>query len=255
VGVTKSASQNIEGLFRNAPGPAPWYVRPGSPNVHGFEWQQTSAMIPKTGKTLLVGSAGVVAVIGFYVSLKVIDDATLLAWYQPKTLDEDVTSPIRMFVFQPSKMKPFDTDLVEVEERMSNTGARLALSDEPEASIELTTTHLNEELEATFPEKIRQLDELLILCSSSAVHSRPDMKVDLALLVAKPRLNTYRLYPQDWFNASDLDFGYQWVTRVVRNPSTGNVHGEGFRIAPFQLDDSHCSLVSNKPSSSDRGDE
>jgi len=63
------------------------------------------------------------------------------------------------------------------------------------------------------------------------------MRVDLALLVAHPRTSSYRLYSQDWFNSLDLDFGYQWVTRVARHPETGRVHGDGIRIHPFVLDD------------------
>ena len=148
-------------------------------------------------------------------------------------------------------MKPFAADLESIEETMSSTGLPLAFSEEPRSRVELITTHINENLTVRFPGEITHLEEVLILCHSSAIDRRPEMKVDLALLVARPRLNSFRLYPQDWFNSADLDFGYQWVTRVVRNPRTGRVHGEGFRIAPFELDDSLCHLTSGDSSRSE----
>ena len=63
-------------------------------------------------------------------------------------------------------------------------------------------------------------------------------RADLALMVACPRECTVQLYGQDWFNGGGLDYGYQWVTRVARDPKTGKVRGEGIRISPFVLDTS-----------------
>jgi hypothetical protein len=39
------------------------------------------------------------------------------------------------------------------------------------------------------------------------------------------------------FNMRDFDCDYHWVTRVTRDPATGKIHVEGFRIAPFVLGD------------------
>jgi len=103
----------------------------------------------------------------------------------------------------------------------------------------LKTDLTDEDISADFPKEIQAVDELLILCDSSAIAPREDgINANLALLVAKPRQSIYQLYPQDWFNSSDLDFGYQWITRVARDPQTGRVHGERFRPKPFELDES-----------------
>ena len=77
----------------------------------------------------------------------------------------------------------------------------------------------------------------MILCHSSAVEATPTSELNnLALLVARLSAGTYELFPQDWFNSANLD-GYQWVTRVARDPQTGRIHGDGIRISPFVLDD------------------
>ena len=97
---------------------------------------------------------------------------------------------------------------------------------------------IGENLSAVFPSELQAIEELLILCNSSAISARDDgINANLALLVAKPNQSSYQLFPQDWFNSSDSDFGFQWVTRVARDPQTGRVRGEGFRIDPFELDD------------------
>ena len=59
---------------------------------------------------------------------------------------------------------------------------------------------------------------------------------NLALMHLNPVQGTLQLYPQDWFNDAPIDFGYQWVTRVARDPKTGRIHGDGIRIDPFTLD-------------------
>ena len=53
-------------------------------------------------------------------------------------------------------------------------------------------------------------------------------------------------YPQDWFNKSGCDFGYQWITRAIKNPKTGLIHGEGIRLPDFVLDDTNRQCLSKK---------
>ncbi len=56
--------------------------------------------------------------------------------------------------------------------------------------------------------------------------------------IVDAKRNLVSVFPQDWWNRADLDFGYQWVTRVARDPKTGKIVGEGIRIQPFVLDSS-----------------
>jgi hypothetical protein len=116
---------------------------------------------------------------------------------------------------------------------------QVALGGSASATVNLATTNIAEELRAEFPTQLEPLEELLILCQSSGIRLQPAWDLGrLALLVANPSQSKYRLYPQDWFNAGGLDYGYQWVTRVVRDSQTGHIHGQGIRIQPFILDDS-----------------
>lgn len=228
-------------LFDDVPGPTPWYVRPGTPTVEGFAWQQKQGLAWKDatepfqtrGKTLLVGQSGIVAVFDFYNWIMRLDESTLIAWNQGR-------SPlVHLVVFRPSLLPSFETDLENVERRMSASASMMELAGQPLGVCRLSTVTVDADVKAEFPPELQCIDELLILCHSPAIRSLPGMKADLALLIAKPKDGVIRLYPQDWFNSADFDLGYQWVTRVVRHPKTRRIHGEGFRIAPFELDDGH----------------
>lgn len=230
--MTKSSS--CHGSFSNGvPGPTPWYPRPGDHTVEGFHWEQSS------GRTLLVGNAGVVAILNYYNYVMRLDSSKLLIWNQRNEADNQDTSPVHLVVIQPGLLTSFGDNLEGAVSRMQRAvGVRLALTDPPPVSMYLNTGVIDENISAVFPKELQAIDELLILCNSSAISARNDgINANLALLVARPQQSSYQLFPQDWFNSSDLDFGYQWVTRVARDPQTGRVRGEGFRIAPFELDD------------------
>jgi len=233
-------------LFDGVPGPTPWYARPGSPAIEGFRWEQTSERWPKGDKTLLVGAAGVVAVLDFYSYVMRLDSSTLLIWNQRNGTKSEGSQPVHLVVIRPSLLPPFGDGLAREIQQMEAVGARLAILDKPVASMSLNTGIIGEDVPSIFPKELEAIEELLILCNSSAIGIQDATKANLALLVARPRQSTFRLYPQDWFNSADLDRGYQWVTRVTRNPETGRVHGEGFRIDPFELDDTLCRLVTEK---------
>jgi hypothetical protein len=86
-----------------------------------------------------------------------------------------------------------------------------------------------------FPDVMQEAAELLVLAV-------PELD-RLALYVIHPSHGRIEVYPQDWFNQAKLDYGYQWVTRVVREPSTGQIQGDGIRIDPFVLDATYRRLA------------
>ena len=83
-----------------------------------------------------------------------------------------------------------------------------------------------------FPDAMHSIRELLVLGS---VLDRPRSQ---GIYVMKPREGTIEVLPMDWWNNGDYDFGYEWVTKIARDPNTRNIVGEGVRILPFLLDQS-----------------
>ena len=184
--------------------------------------------------TLLVGAKGPVAALASYNYVMMLDESSLLIWYQ-NTTTIGPTAPVRLLVIQPDQLRPLGDNVDSLCEEMRDDRVRVMIGGNASAEMSLKTVDAADELRAEFPEQLRSIDELLILCMCSGIREEG---ANVALLIARPRQSTYWLYPQDWFNSGGFDYGYEWVTRVARNPRTGRVHGEGFRIAPFVLDDS-----------------
>jgi hypothetical protein len=225
-------------VFDDAPGPSPWYLTPTTRTVKGFGWRSAGNAAGAAGKTLLIGADGPVAILDFYHYVMMLDDSSLLIWHQGQTAVAP-TAPVRLFVVQPNELSPLGDDIAFLYEKMKNETIPMILGGNPSAEMSLMTSVATEELTAEFPGPLQSVNELLILCKSSAIDAvSVEERLNLALLVAQPRQSTYRLYPQDWFNLGVWDVGYQWVTRVARHSATGRIHGEGSRIAPFVLDNS-----------------
>jgi hypothetical protein len=89
-----------------------------------------------------------------------------------------------------------------------------------------------------FLEPFSDLPELLILAEGlygRALVTSPGSR--LAIFVIRPSDKSVTVIPQDWFNQGDYDFGYQWPTRVARDPESGRIFGEGIRIGAFRLNE------------------
>lgn len=226
-------------LFDGAPGPSPWYLRDRhAPKPPGFHWQEAGDSKPCAGKMVLFGASGPVAILDFYNWTMLLPDGRLLVWNQPRVEWGRQTNPVRLVVFDPSALVPFEGHMADICVLME-PHASILLGGSPTAEFELETTLVEEDRSVEFPDPVRGLDEILILCHSSAVDAPPTREhSNLGLLVANPSASSYRIFPQDWFNHGGFDYGYEWVTRVVRDKGTGRVHGEGMRIQEFVLDES-----------------
>jgi len=226
-------------LFRKVPGPSPWYLSDELVPVEGFSWKQPESGKGKAaGKVILQGPSGIVGVFDFYNYVKVLNSSTLLVWNQKRRkvpLSQAV--PIELYVIDLAALEQIPAPLDPIYERLDAGHGFFVLGGTPSATMALQVTDVENPCYAEFPDVMRSMEELLILCHSPMARTS-ESSANLALIVAEPRASIYRLYPQDWFNNSDLDFSYEWVTRVVRNPNTGRVEGEGFRIPPFVLDHS-----------------
>jgi hypothetical protein len=222
----------------NAPGPSPWYLRGATPPAPGFVWSGAGESDRTAGATVLSNREGPVLILDFHNYVSVVDSETMLVWHQ-RHVTSGPTAPVVLRLFRLKDLRPLDGDLASLCESMRRAEAPFAASDPPLDEMSIPTTVANERRELVFLPLLRGIEELLILCRSSAIHeSPPGEGNNLALLVAHPARGAYQLFPQDWFNSAGLDYSYQWVTRVARDPRTGRIHGEGVRISPFVLDES-----------------
>ena len=220
-----------------APGPSPWYLRWTPPAVHGFSWIDGAASKQAVGAFVLSGSAGSVLILDFHNYVLPLDRDTLLVWHQ-RAGESGLTPPVVLRVFFLPDLLPLQGALEDLCASMRNAQSPFRSASPPVCEFPLPTTVAGVRQPLTFPDQLRQVPELLILCASSGAEPRvTGDRNNLGLLVASPRDGWFQIHPQDWFNRGGFDYSYEWVTRVARDPRTGRIHGEGIRIQPFVLDE------------------
>ena len=234
------------GLLAGTPGPSPWYLRRPDrslPSARGaLVWRPAGEAGDRAGQTLLVTPSGEpLLVLDFHCYVQPLGAPRFLVWHPEgegpaerrstpsaerfRVLDADTLAPIR--------------DLDAVVASMHATGMRSELAAGEVASVAVRTSLPDGRTRCAFPDAMHELDELLVLTHSTAEGEQRNYHdaMSLRLWIIRPHEGTIDVIPQDWFNRGDYDFGYQWVTRVAREPG-GRIVGEGIRIGAFVLDES-----------------
>ena len=177
------------------------------------------------------------AVLGFGCYVQQLPSGKVILWHHERSdaVDAKLTNPqIRFVALDPTQLTP----IADLKMACESLGARhdgvylpSGVVAETRVSAALSAGSYNH----AFPDVMREAAELLVLAV-------PELD-QLALYVINPAHGRIEVYPQDWFNQAQLDYAYQWVTRVAREPTTGRIQGEGIRIDPFVLDATHRRLA------------
>jgi hypothetical protein len=186
----------------------------------------------------LVSPAGEsLAILGFGCYVQQLPSGKVILWHHErgKAVEAKLVNPrIRFVAFDPRLLTPV-ADLKAACESLDARHDDVYLPSGVVAETRLAATLEAGAYDHVFPEVMREAAELLVLAS-------PELD-QLALYVINPAHGRIEVYPQDWFNQAKLDYAYQWVTRVARDPTTGRIHGEGVRIDPFVLDATYRRLA------------
>jgi hypothetical protein len=101
----------------------------------------------------------------------------------------------------------------------------------PIASIQLSRNLPEGITRQVFPAAFHACEEIFVLVDDS----KSD-RTDVNLWIIRPSQGLVDVVPQPWFGNGKFDFGYQWITRVTREHTQGNLVGDGIRIGAFLLD-------------------
>jgi hypothetical protein len=137
---------------------------------------------------------------------------------------------IRLLCFDPDALAPFP--LTDVAGWFKQSTERVYSATEPIAELEISSRLGSGSHSVEVPPEFQTLSELLLI-STHPAPTRDDAAS--AILVLRPREQVVHVLPQRWFTASRYDVGRQWITRVARDPLTGRILGEAFRVGTFEL--------------------
>ena len=221
--------------LRLAIGPSPWAFRDHSTVIGGatYRFRETAPGDSKlAGMTSLQDASGAtLLVLDFHCYARMLDDATVLLWRESGEKTE------RRIIFDCFALSA----LQRVADPLATAGEirekKLGIAPLP------TSQHweFSPRLEAgahslSVPHDWSRFEETLVLADCADTNGYD--KMARAIFVFGWSKRQVEVFPQDWFNTGDYDFGYQWITRVARR-SDGTIVGDGIRLGRFELDETN----------------
>ena len=225
------------------PGPSPWYLSSPAAQVHAADGAWTWINDPKLSGVCHLFSPRDEAVltVDFYCYIQQLPDDRLLIWHEEGRQPPDASSNPRVVfdlvtlaALAPARnAESAGAELKANKQRLRYEGG-LPVRHELVTSID-AGTH-----EIAPPPEFAQLGETLVLADfgPSQVSSNFSDRMSRAIFCFNFSARQLEVIPQDWFNGGKYDYGYQWITRVDRDPATARIVGEGIRLGRFRLDGS-----------------
>ena len=219
--------------IKGAPGPAPWYLsQPASDlstSTLKLHWERD----PDAGPSALKDESGIAyALVSMYNYIWRFSDQRFVVWFSevPRDGSDPLGGTVRFEIYSIEQLTPLSNIALALQ-RLKAKETSFVISSVPIAEARLQRNLETGDSSVQFDPHFAQCRELLVLVSNPSWDS-----TQLNLWVIKPGSGCVSVVPQDWFIKGPYDFGYQWVTRVTREPSTRSIVGDGIRIGAFLLD-------------------
>jgi hypothetical protein len=230
-----------------APRLTPWYVNKDRPKLikdgKTLVWRNIDKVDkePVVVMTLEDDDGNCFAVVDMYCYiLAYTDHRSFIIW--SRSLGQDFNPlPIFMHYYDTDNLKPFahrDTAILKLKEQRQP----FAFSVNPTSKIEVQFNPKEGAMKFDFPAEFKKFKEFIFVTEMPNLYFNPNPANywhNTTMLDFKADKGWIFNYPQDWFNKSNSDFGYQWITRAIRNPVTNLIYGQGIRIDDFILDDTN----------------
>jgi hypothetical protein len=225
--------ERLAELIRQTPGPSPWYYGPQRvfpSDVGLLGWKQ----LPREGSVALVDAqSNYRLILSFYCYAMPIGRSRILIWYEVGKPTQPQVG-IEILLLEIADLTPLEKTIAEA--RMPREqGPKVIFNGRPVASVMVPASLKAGLNRFFFPAPFKTLPEILMLADSASV---PGTSMKRSIYCMRPNDGDIEVLPQDWFNQGDFDFGYQWITKVVRDPHSGRICGTGIRLKSFILDES-----------------
>lgn len=223
----------VQALLKHAPGPSPWWCRDPIGSAHGtLSWEKVST----SGLNVLLDQQGNARLaLPMYVWFQALADHHLLLWWRPTRRQDDQGN-------KAITVQRIDLDRLQV---LSDVAAlkdarlkapRFLLEDEFCATAQIDAALAPGSHNLTLPSAFDSVPEFIAVTDNPALES-PAGGAKCCLYVVNPATRRVEVIPQDWFNAGDYDYGYQWITCAVRDPASRHLVVGGFRLPAQVLDE------------------
>lgn len=227
-----------------APGPSPWYLRGPfarfTTSAGVWRWSEAEGDAHSGLCYLISPSGSAVLIVNFNCYVLPLSGSNVLVWYEPDKDDADPPPDPAKVIFTIIDLDHL-SPLADVEAVLSDVRTRkrrLYFEGGNPQTFEFMTSIPEGTHAFSPPENFRDIEELLVLADFGSGGRSDWGRAFRAIFAFDFRAGQVQVMPQTWFNEGGLDYGYQWITRVQRDPATGRIVGEGIRLGNFRLDES-----------------
>lgn len=219
------------------PGPAPWYIPlflNRKQSNAGLSWRRVK--LPESEEECVVlhtADNKLLVVLGIYSYAYVVNPETLVLWRAHQ--EGGTANRISFHLLALPALTPISNIRQAADQTKAKSSAGVYYESRPISLWECSGDFPAGENTIRAPVSFQECGEILVLADlGDAASAAP---INIAILAFDFPAQKVTCFPQDWFNQSNTDFGYQWITRVWRD-RRGRICGDGIRIAPFHLDPS-----------------
>jgi hypothetical protein len=217
--------KRLQRLLDGTVGPAPWYWKTFAPLAAGsatYSWRRIGGdYVVVLERTAM---AAPVLALGFYARPIPANPGFVLVWRPERRA-------LRISIFEIAELSALPEDAWPTEQPRG-AERRVVSRTSPVEEIVIPEglgagTHRHDRYRSHFAD---DLDEVLLLGDGPS-----GSPAATSIYAWRPGEGQVEVLPQDWFTDDDFDLGYEWITRVARDPRSGRIVGDGARIADFVL--------------------
>ena len=224
-------------VIKRSPGPAPWYLSQPASDLSSQELRLTWERDPKAGPSLLKDDRGrIYAAVSIYTYVWRTSPEQFLVWRVDAPKTDTLGGMACIDLYDIDKLSPL-TSLIDPLAMKADAKYFVATA-KPRASLNLPRNLPVGDTQLSFPLEFHACDQLFVLVSDPGWD-----KASVHLWIVDPRTAVVKVVPQTWFADGPYDFGYQWITRIAREPASGNIVGDGIRIKGFVLNSDGTKFV------------
>ena len=233
-------------LFNKAPSLCPWYFNDTTPklmrNGKALRWHWLEKIKKEyVGAALLEDKKnqcfGILKTYTYLLPNAGKDQ--FLIW--PK----DMAAPpeFNIDLFATSELQPIENQEESIFALRDHDMTLFFFNGKPKASLSFVLHPAVEQLDVTFPPAFASFPDFCIVTQIPGLYKQGKKTWhNTAILLVRTSAAKIEIFPQDWFNQSDADFDYEWITSAIVNPKTGLIHGQGIRMDDFMLDHTNRQL-------------
>ena len=242
----KNIPQDGLHLFDNAPFLAPWYFSEGKPmlirNGQKMKWKAIDKINDEhiSLTTLQDMSGDIFGYVKIYNYIHPSEDKTKFLIWNRVTKDQSANSIVTINLYDISGF----TQVAKSNDAILdfyNSKRFFYFPGKPTATMKYLIEPTKKDQRFAFPDEFKIFALFLIVAECEGLYNDSEGLGSTIILELNPKTDTIKCYPQDWFNKSNVDLGYQWITRAIRD-SNGFIHGQGIRISDFILNENGTEL-------------